>query len=126
MCKKLILIGHNNLGKAIYDTCLTLGADVKNIDYVNFDNSTPPSVLKSELETKIKNLNSIFIIVDFIGGTPFNVSMELKNKHKDKNIKIITSLNVPLVLELGFSLALKNELNLEQIIEKIKNLIKVF
>nr|WP_279625642.1 hypothetical protein [Thermoanaerobacter wiegelii] len=56
----------------------------------------------------------VLLMCDLQGGSPYNVSLELAiKKYSNKNIRVISGLNLPMFLEI---IAMRDTANLEELV----------
>lgn len=120
----LILATHSSLSKGYVDALeLILDINKSQIDAVSFEaNETVEHFEKKlcELINNKYNNKDVAILLDILGGTPANVSA----KFLSSSVKLITGINLPLVLEISMmresNIQLK-DIDIEQIIQNSKN-----
>lgn len=97
---KVLIVSHSILCKGFNEAAkmiLGLEADVNYLEL----NEEGIDTFHENLKNKIKELkhqgDEILILADLFGGTPFNRS--LIEASKDKKIKVISGVNLPMVIE---------------------------
>lgn len=100
---KVILVAHGELATAFHNTLQMIVGDVNHYIPINFyDNDGIESLRERMLEVIDLNSGEDYIIfTDLFGGTPFNVSSMLASE--DENISVIAGTNLPMLLEIAFS-----------------------
>lgn len=101
-----------------------IAGDYKNIMAIPFYEDDDLLDFKSVLQNKIEELakvdDEVLIFVDLYGATPFNfvgqIFEELKNKNI--NIRVISGMNLPMILESVFLLE-TGELSVDELYEDI-------
>ena len=48
---------------------------------------------------KLKEVKSIVVFSDIVGGSPFKIASELKYKYMNKDIEIVTGTNLPMLIK---------------------------
>ncbi len=114
----LIIATHSSLSKAYVDALeLILNVSKSDIDTISFEVGDEIKDFENRLSYLINNkYNSqdVLVLVDILGGTPYNIA----TKFLSSNVKIITGINLPLVLEIEINR--ENNINLNNInIQKI-------
>ncbi|MGL4654800.1 MAG: PTS sugar transporter subunit IIA [Sarcina sp.] len=97
---KLLLVSHGELCKGILNAGKMILGDVEDIEYVSLTDEgvdTFEKRLKEKLENIRTECKDILVLADLFGGTPFNKSFA--ESVVDKNIKIVTGLNLPMLIE---------------------------
>lgn len=97
---KILLASHGDLCKGMLDAGKMILGDVSNIEYVSLKEEGIDS-FEANLKDKIKKISeeceSILILTDLFGGTPFNKSLE--NSILNENLKVIAGLNLSMLIE---------------------------
>lgn len=100
--KGIIITGHGKFAEGIVSAMEVIAGKQKGIEIVNFSMDSSTEKLKKEIREKIDIYNSeVLILADLAGGSPFNVSVELKGEIKDKNIEVLAGVNLAMLLELA-------------------------
>lgn len=69
----------------------------------------------SKLVDKLILEDDILIMTDIQGGTPYNESLKYM-LDKPENIKVISGMNLPMLIEIG--LALNNDMEIDQLVNR--------
>lgn len=122
---KILVVTHSNLCRGFNDAVKMILGEGASIRYLALDEDGVDvfhDKLKNVITELKKESNEILILADLFGGSPFNRSLiEMNNS---KNIKVISGVNLPMLIE-----AIMNEAsNLDevflQIVESSKDSIK--
>ncbi|MCC0651243.1 PTS sugar transporter subunit IIA [Clostridioides sp. ES-S-0001-03] len=112
----IILMSHGNMAEEVLNSAKMIIGDTINYPTVNMkqDDGIEGTIkkLKKALEV-YKESSEITIMVDLIGGTPCNAA--LLEASIDSRIKIISGLNLGMVIESAFSDAKELAVKLEKI-----------
>ncbi|WP_252236579.1 PTS sugar transporter subunit IIA [Clostridium sp. CH2] len=116
----LIIVGHGFFSEGILSSVKLIAGEQQEVIGVNFEYGQGTDILKGNIENAIDNLNTdeVLILADLAGGSPFNVSVIISEKRKDKNIKVISGMNLPMVLEASLS---RNNYTMDELVESVKN-----
>ncbi|ACD53060.1 UNVERIFIED_ORG: PTS fructose transporter subunit IIA [Clostridium botulinum] len=116
----LIIVGHGFFSEGILSSVKLIAGEQQEVIGVNFECGQGSDILKGNIENAIDNLNTdeVLILADLAGGSPFNVSVIISEKRKDKNIKVISGMNLPMVLEASLS---RSNYTMEELVESVKN-----
>lgn len=118
---KVLIVSHSTLCKGLNEAVNMIMGSEFQINYLGLDEYGVEifhQKLKSEIENLEEENTEILILADLFGGTPFNRS--LMESGKNKKIRIITGVNLPMVME-----ALINQSrNLDEVIEDIISISK--
>ena len=115
---KILVCSHGSLAKGLLSSLQIIMGNLNNIDALSFyENQEGVEDLKNLEENKE---NDLIVLSDLYGGS---VNQEvIKKTEKYKNIRIVTGVNFPLLLELAVRLenGISNE-ELNSVIEESKN-----
>ncbi|AIY80907.1 PTS sugar transporter subunit IIA [Clostridium botulinum] len=116
----LVIVGHGFFPEGILSSVKLIAGEQQEVIGVNFECRQGSDILKGNIENAIDNLNTdeVLILADLAGGSPFNVSVIISEKRKDKNIKVISGMNLPMVLEASLS---RNNYTMDELVESVKN-----
>lgn len=113
---KIILISHGDLSKAMVKSAQMITGESINLSFYGLYPGQHPSEMISKIKNEaIDNKENDFIVIaDILGGSVFNAAMELLEL---KNVKILSGMNLSLVIDLILGSGISDkELN-----EKINN-----
>lgn len=95
----LLVIAHDKIGSSIIDTALALiGTKPLQIESLElFNDSDLDSCVQSayQLAEKLDQGDGVLVLTDLYGSTPYNVTKKLDVKN---NLKIISGLNLPMLI----------------------------
>ncbi len=98
--KGILLLSHGTLSKGMYETTQWfMGEDIPQYDYLCLEADDSPEAFDEKIKAKLEKIDSgegVILIVDLMGGTPFNRSATFMGEKVD----VFTGLNLRLVLEL--------------------------
>lgn len=97
----ILLASHGPLAKSILDSAKMIVGNEKNIQYLTLDESDDPKEFYKKIESKIQCDCDNLIITDIPGGTPSNQSLNILTKYK--NVRLVTGLNLSMVIEASLS-----------------------
>ncbi len=95
----LIIVGHGDFPRVLVQSAEEIVGPIEKLEVVSFYPRGTKNSCRMELIRAINNLKSpkgILLLIDMFGGTPCNVSISLQ---KEFHLKIITGLNLPMLLE---------------------------
>ena len=99
----LIISTHGGLAEGILDSSKMVFGDQENVATVTFERGEDAPKLRKKLESQIKkfkNDEETLIMVDLLGGTPYNQSSLLAADDKFKGkVAVISGVNLPMLLE---------------------------
>lgn len=113
---KVLIVSHSTLCKGLNEAVtMIMGAKLE-VDYLGLDEDGV-EIFHQRLKEKINNLkkesDEILILADLFGGTPFNRS--LIESTQNNKIKIITGVNLPMVIEA----VINKDRNIEEVVAEI-------
>lgn len=100
MVKKAVLVAsHGEFARYALESAQLIMGEQENCNYLTISVDDTLENSKEAMQEKIVELNTeegLVILVDVFGGTPSNISAEVLIK--EKNILVVTGLNIPLLL----------------------------
>lgn len=125
MMYKVLVVSHSNLCKGFKDAVEMILGQESSVMYLGLDEDGIDIFhqnLKSKIDKLKKENDEILVLADLFGGSPFNrVLIEVS---QDDNIKLISGVNLPMVIEAVMNETSKLDEVLLQIIESGKDSIK--
>ncbi|MFD3155963.1 PTS sugar transporter subunit IIA [Haloimpatiens sp. FM7330] len=123
--KNIIIVSHGTMAKGVFEAASMIYGNLENTNYVCLEKNMGIQSFKEKLNgliEKIKDSEQIIVLADLKGGSPFTTTTTLLS---EKNLlgksKIISGLNLPMLLSLLF---IENEISdkeVEEIIEASKD-----
>jgi mannose PTS system EIIA component len=100
MSVAVLIITHHEIGHALVNALKTTYGDGLPLPLKTFDvrSDADPDTLLPQLKKLIIKLNQgdgVLILTDLFGSTPSNIAYELQ---KESNIRIVTGLNLPMLI----------------------------
>ena len=98
----LLVTGHGKFATGICSALDLIAGKNKYILAVDFEMEDSTDDLLMNLEAafaKLKEVKSIVVFSDIVGGSPFKIASELKYKYMDKDIEIVTGTNLPMLIK---------------------------
>ena len=115
---EIIILTHGSLAKGFENT-IKLFVNTPHIKTFTLNPYDDLNAFRDSIETAIFNSHTkdILVLVDLFGGTPFNTVVKLCNEknHLNKNIEILSGVNLPMVLEAALNMEDKS-------LEEVKNI----
>lgn len=111
---KIILTTHGKLATGILDSYRMIAGNTNNILPVELteDGISDYRERLIPLLDEMLNNNQILVLCDLKGGTPYNECYRYYLENEDK-IRIVTGVNLPMLIEVGFNLEHKTLEELE-------------
>lgn len=117
-----LIITHGNFGQALLDSCELITGKLDNYFALGLDKDDDIEKLKQIVEEKLtvlKKKGEVIVLVDILGGSPSNVANFLLKTLG--GFRIITGVNLPLLIELSLSNEQQNE---EELVTKAAHVSK--
>ena len=95
----IIAISHGPFSKALIKSVEMVYGKQDKVEAISLDPGESMESLKNKINEIIKEfqVDEVLVMVDLLGGTPYNASsLEIENS----NINVITGLNMPMLLEI--------------------------
>lgn len=95
----IIAISHGSYAEALINSVQMIYGKQENIRTICLERDKSIESLREKIDRTIKELNveEILILVDLLGGTPYNAACLFMEQ---KNINVITGMNMPMILEI--------------------------
>lgn len=95
----IIILSHGNYALEIVNTIETIHGKNHNIIPIVLEDNESLESYEKRVQESISNslFDKHLILIDFLGGTPFNATQKLV---MNPNIEIITGVNIPMVLNI--------------------------
>lgn len=115
----LIVATHGNFASGIISSVNLIAGEQNDLIGVNFVEGQSSEELKQNLEKAISDIScdEILILTDLMGGTPFNISSTISTSTDNKKIKVVSGMNLPMLMEAVFS---REQTDLDSLITVIK------
>ncbi|MBU3108095.1 PTS system fructose subfamily transporter subunit IIA [Clostridium gasigenes] len=96
---QVIIVSHGNNAIEIINSIESIHGVAKNLKAITLSESESLKELTDKLNFEIENsiYDEFLVLVDFLGGTPYNATQKLIGK---SNVEIITGFNTPMLLKL--------------------------
>ncbi|EGI6121295.1 PTS sugar transporter subunit IIA [Salmonella enterica subsp. enterica serovar Luciana] len=117
----LLIVSHGNFASTLLETSEMFIGKSEIIKAINYMPEDSPDLLYQKIEEAIKgnsNSDGVIIFCDMKGGSPANVAMKLASNNK--KIKIVTGVNIPVIVE---AITMAKDENLDELIESLSKII---
>jgi len=96
---QIIIVTHGKYGIEIINSVELIYGKVNNLKAITLGESEGLEEYSDKLDAEIKNsiFKEFLVLVDFLGGTPYNATQRLIGK---SNVEIITGVNMPMLLKI--------------------------
>ncbi len=125
---KIIVVAHGQFPDGILTSLELIAGQQEDVVAINFTAGKSADQLKEEIQNELSENQDVLILTDLLGGTPFNISSTLSVEHGDKNIKVLSGLNLAMLLEAAFTRIIESNLDslTDKVIEAAQNGISDF
>ena len=125
MKPNLIVMSHGKLAYEIMESAKMILGDISGYEIVSMMDEDGFEITSKKLQKSIDKLgtNDILILVDLYGGTPFNIANISSSKRN--NIRLISGMNLAMILEYFSSNIEKLDVLVNEIIRAGKDNISI-
>lgn len=116
---KVLLTTHGEFASGLKSSADMIMQSESHVDVISLTDEGI-ELYKEKLSNYLSDVTEVLILTDLFGGTPFNSCYEYKCLNKNKNVIIISGVNLPIMIEtimLQTMENLKTE-NIEQLINQ--------
>jgi mannose PTS system EIIA component len=96
----VLIVTHGEFGNALLDTLKMILGETEAMLSVPLLSRDSPENLRMKMEKAVDQVDpkaqGALILVDMLGGTPFNVGIQLATT---RNVKVITGVNLPMLIK---------------------------
>ena len=119
----VILISHGKMADGMKDSAELIFGNTEEVTTASLVAGQDFDVFKKEVFDKIESADTgdgVLVFVDLFGASPYNASMFAKKEleAKGKKIRVITGMNLSMILEV---LPMRSALNLEALVQMALN-----
>jgi PTS system mannose-specific IIA component len=98
----VIIATHGEFGNALLDTLRMILGDIEGIESLSLLSEDSMETFMAKMDKALNqvdpNAAGALVLVDMLGGTPFNVSVQLAQKRK---IEVVTGVNLPMLIKVS-------------------------
>lgn len=96
MTTSLLVITHDDIGKALVDTATNM-LEVRplSIDTLGVSKDQNPDAIYDEAATIVANNNATLVLTDMYGSTPSNIAWRLL---EHDNVRVVSGINLPMLI----------------------------
>ncbi|MGF7400135.1 PTS galactosamine/N-acetylgalactosamine transporter subunit IIA [Thermoanaerobacterium thermosaccharolyticum] len=101
---RLIVTGHGKFASGLINVVEFIVGKQDNLIGIEFNNqdlATYSEQIENIIKDANKNNDSVVILTDLIGGTPFRISSSISAKYN--NVYVVTGANIPMLIEALFN-----------------------
>jgi len=100
---RLIVTGHGKFASGLINAVDFIVGKQENLIGIEFNNQdlvTYSEQIENIIKDAYKNDDSVVVLTDLIGGTPFRISSSISTKYN--NVYVVAGVNIPMLLEAVF------------------------
>lgn len=95
---KILITTHGEFGPGLKSSVDMIMQSESDIDIISLTEEGIEQY-KEKLNEYLNAIDDVLILTDLFGGTPFNSSYEYKCLNKEKQISIISGVNLPIIIQ---------------------------
>lgn len=130
MLRSILIVSHGTLAKGVYEAATMIYGELDNVYYLCLEKDMGIETFKQNLEKlieKISESDEIIVMADLKGGSPYTKALTLlSEKGLLSKSKVISGLNLPMILSVLFINNKITEKEVEEIINSAKGGIGLF
>ncbi|MBB5182794.1 PTS sugar transporter subunit IIA [Catenisphaera adipataccumulans] len=114
----VILVAHGRLAEAMKNSAEMIFGELKNVYPLQFLVGEGLDTVVDRITEQMKSVtsDSVVIITDIFSGTPFNAACAYSMAHPDQNVRVISGMSLPIVLEVA---AMRQEHDADAIVNHV-------
>lgn len=100
---KIIIVAHGHFSDGIMSALELIAGKQEDLIALNFIEGMSSQELETAIDSELVAKQEYLILTDLLGGTPFNLATGLMVSHPDKVIRVLSGLNLAMLIEAVFS-----------------------
>lgn len=126
---EVILLAHNKLAPAMKASGEMIFGELPKFHPIEFLVGEGLDTVVEKIEKEFESItsDSVLILTDIFSGTPYNASCSYAMQHQDKNIRVLSGMSLPMVLEVA-AMCSNADANaiVEHILDVSKDMVRTF
>lgn len=114
----VLLVAHGRYSEGLLSSAELIACKQENVGIINFLEGMSQEDVKEKIENYIEDKNNVLILVDLLGGTPFKMASMVVNENSEKNLNVVTGMNLNMLLEAVFN---STEENIDVLTSSVKS-----
>ena len=113
----IIITSHGQIAKELLETSKMFFGELKQVKACCLETDDNPDDFINVLKESIKEVDTgdgVIVLCDLLYGTPYNCMARILIENKDKNIKVLTGVNLAILLK---ALNNQNDITVDKLIE---------
>lgn len=99
---KIIIVAHGHFSDGIMSALELIAGKQEDLIALNFIEGMSSQELETAINSELVAKQEYLILTDLLGGTPFNLATGLMVSHPDKVIRVLSGLNLAMLIEAVF------------------------
>lgn len=127
--KKIFLVSHGLMAMGTYEASKMIIGDAANVQYICLSADKDIEDFKHELEEKewLTDCDELYVLADILGGSPYTTTLNfLQENGMFEKSRVITGMNLPLLISVAFGQNLLDKNQLTEVIEESRSGIRLF
>lgn len=126
----ILLVSHGTMAKGTYEAAKMIAGGTLNIKYICLSDGKGIEEFQRELDaikTWMDESDQLFVLADLLGGSPYVTTLSYLEHHNVLHkTKVITGMNLALLLSIMFAQDLDDDAKLNEVINDARNGMKLF
>lgn len=100
----IVIVTHGTMADGILDAAGMIVGDLTGMEAVALREMDAVEDLMDRILSKVEEVDTgdgVLVLVDLFGASPFNASARLLGQMDERDVEVITGVNLPMVLELA-------------------------
>ena len=118
----IVIASHGEFAEGIHQSGSMIFGEQEKVQTVTFMPSEGPDDLRAKIDAAIATFDAddeILVLADLWSGSPFNQASAVLGENPDRNIAIITGLNLPMLIQAYTERMMDAEAGLEKVVSNI-------
>ncbi len=98
----VIVATHGEFGNVLLSTLRMILGEIEGVESISLSSEDSMETFMAKMEKALKkvdpNETGALVLVDMLGGTPFNVAVQMAQKRK---IEVVTGVNLPMLIKVS-------------------------
>lgn len=128
--KKIFLVSHGLMAMGVYEASKMIIGNIADVQYLCLSSDKDIEDFKRELEEKkdwLEECDELYVLADILGGSPYSTTLNfLQEKGMFEKSRVITGMNLPLLISIALGQNVFEKEQLDKIIESSREGIQVF
>jgi|SRR5581483_5696768 len=114
----VVVATHGEFGNKLLSTLQMILGEAEGVTSVSLDAQDSMEAFQAKLEKALQtvdpNVTGALVLVDMLGGTPFNVALRISQSRK---LQVVTGVNLPMLIKVASH---REETDLDQLVPEVQ------